>query len=231
LQYLPSPHVSGLAAGSHEGTHWPPAQRGVAPLHEASLVHTPPVLFGWHAPFVQVEPEGHGVVASQPGMHWPFTQTSSSFCALWPHWLENWQVFCVGVHEPPTHERPVAQSVDAPHGQGPDEPPHAPHFPALHALPTPHSWNEVQDLGGGTTHLLSTQTLPPLQSPFDEHSLGATVVAGGEQRSALHTVPCGQSVFAAQVCMQPPVVHCDPLGQLTLPLHGEGVGAVSVWQP
>jgi hypothetical protein len=175
---------------------------------------------------------GQFVDASQPMMHCPFTHTRSRFCESFPHWLENWQVFEGAVQVPAWHVRPPEQSVDTLHGHGPFDPPHAVHAPEVHALPAPHCWNDVHDWGGGATHLFAMQTLLFPQSLSAVHSIGVPASAPGAAQSfPLQTVPCGHSDDAVQVCMQPTLVHTEPLLQPVEPVHGCGVGATSVWQP
>jgi hypothetical protein len=83
-----------------------------------------------------------------------------------------------------------------------------------------------------TAHWLSLHVLPVPQSLDWEHSIGDPAFSvGGVQSPDLHTVPCGHSAFAVQLCSQPWDVHTDPLAQSWLLVHETVAGGFTAEHP
>jgi hypothetical protein len=99
------------------GTHWFPAQTGVAPEHCALDVQPVPG-FGSQAPFWQVYPVAHCIV-EQAGTQRLSAQTSPD-----AHWFVKVHAFGAAVQVPPAQTWSIAHCVFAVHGQGPSVPPH-----------------------------------------------------------------------------------------------------------
>jgi hypothetical protein len=115
----------------------------------------------------------------------------------------NWQVFCVAVQAPAMHCCPLAQSLEAVHGHGPLDPPHAWQWLATHTWPLVQSAFVVQPFG---VHVPATQRSPAVvQSLCCVHGHAAwPLPPHASHLFATHVLPLPQSVLVVHSIGAPP---------------------------